>query len=91
MSYYDQAKGINEELRNLFNSIPVKQFTADQREQILNIFIRYGQVCKFRCRNNTAFDSFTQQCFKELAEVNRVQANPGDEWKTLRATYNESH
>ena len=87
MSYQEQGENINKELINLFNSIPINQFTATQREHILNIFLRAGQVIKFRCRNNSAYDNFMAICFKNIAEVKRVKANEGDEWATLRAFY----
>jgi hypothetical protein len=86
MSYLEQAKGINEELLQLFNSINIKEFTPTQRENILNLIIRFGQVCKFRCRNNSAYDTFVGCCFSGIAETRRVQQE-GSEWKTLRANY----
>jgi len=85
MGYYEQAEGINKDLKDLFGSIPMKEFTERQREMLLNIFIRFGQVCKFRCRNNTAYDNFVSQCYKDIAEVKRVKADEDSEWETLRA------
>ena len=62
-----------------------KEFTKEQREMLLNIFIRFGQVCKFRCRSNTAYDNFVNCCFEDLAKAKRVKAEESDEWETLRA------
>ena len=73
MSYHEQAKGINKDLKNLFGSINIEAFTTNQREEILNIIIRTGQVCKFRCRNNSAFDNFMQICYKDIADVERLK------------------
>lgn len=88
MSYHDQANKINEDLQNLFNSVPVEQFNNRQREEILNIILRIGQVVKFRCRNNSAYDNFMSIAFKEIANVQRVNVE-GTDWKTLRATIKE--
>ena len=88
MSYNEQAKRINTDLKDFFNS-PLQQLNERQKEFILNMVIAVGQVAKFRCRSNTAFDGFINQCFQDVAEIKRVQANPGDEWKTLRAFIEE--
>jgi len=84
MSYYEQAERINKEVKEFFNS-DVQTLTDRQKEIILNLVISVGQVAKFRCRSNSAFDNFIKECFKEVAECKRVVRNEGDEWATLRA------
>lgn len=84
MSYYDQAERINKDLKDFMGS-PLQQLNNNQKEFILNMIIQVGQVAKFRCRSNTAFDNFINQCFKDIAESKRVVAKEGDDWATLRA------
>jgi len=86
MSYHEQAQGINKDLVQLFNSLHIREFTKRQREDILNIMIRIGQVAKFRCRSNAAYDNFITECFRDLATVERVQLKPGEDFKVLTAT-----
>lgn len=85
MSYQEQAQGINRDLEQLFNSIPLQSFSKEQREHILNIIIRVGQVAKFRCRSNTAYDNFITACFNNIADCERVELEPGTEFKILKA------
>jgi len=87
MSYQEQAVRINEDLISFFNS-PLQQLDNTQKEFIMNLVIQVGQVAKFRCRNNSAFDSFISLCFKDIAECKRTKANPTDDWETLRANIN---
>lgn len=88
MSYYEQAEKINTDLKQLFNSIYIKEFTIQQREQILNLMIRLGQVAKFRCRNNSAYDSFISACFRDIATCERVPIREGEDYEVLTATLN---
>lgn len=84
MSYHEQAEGINKDLQSLFNSINIKDFTQKQREDILNIIIRFGRVAKYRCRSNIAYENFTSACFQDIAIVSWVEIE-GKEYKSLRA------
>ncbi len=86
MSYFEQAKGINKDLTQFFNSLYIKEFSISQREQILNLIIRVGQVAKFRCRNNSAYDNFINACFEGVATAQRVELRAGEEFKVLTAT-----
>jgi hypothetical protein len=84
MSYQEQANRINKELKEFFSS-DVQTLTDRQKEFILNLVIGVGQVAKFRCRSNTAYDNFISQCFRDIAVCKRVVRNEGDEWESLRA------
>lgn len=88
MSYYEQAEKINTDLKQLFNSVYIKEFTIQQREQILNLMIRLGQIAKFRCRSNIAYDNFINCCFKEIATCKRVPIREGEDYEVLTATLN---
>jgi len=88
MSYYEQANKINTDLEQLFNSLYIREFTKEQRERILNLMIRLGQVAKFRCRSNTAYDNFIRECFKGIAETKRVPIKEGEDFEVLTATLN---
>src|SRR3990167_7130754 len=85
MSYYEQAKGINTDLTQLFNSRYIREFTQQQREQILNIMIRIGQVAKFRCRSNAAYDNFIRSCFDSIANCERKPIKEGEDFAILTA------
>lgn len=85
MSYHEQAEGINKDLKSLLERVKLDAFSVNQREMLLNIFCRFGQVAKFRCRSNSAYDNFVNNCFKDLAVAKRVKANDNDDWLTLRA------
>lgn len=89
MSYHEQAEGINKDLKQLFESIPINQFSTRQRADILNIMIRIGQVAKFRCRSNTAYDNFINCCFKGIATTSRVKINETDDFEILKANIKE--
>lgn len=89
MSYYEQAKGINRDLKDLLNRVSLDHFTKNQREMLLNIFCRFGQVAKFRCRSNIAYDNFVNSCFEGLAIAKRVKSNENSDWETLRAFIKE--
>lgn len=81
---YESAERINKEIKEFFNS-DFQSLPNKQREWILNMIISVGQVAKFRCRSNTAFDNFISSCFKDVAKCERVARNEGDEWASLRA------
>ena len=84
MTMYENAERINKEIKEFFNS-PLQQFNDEQKEWILNLVISVGQVAKFRCRSNVAFDNFIGSCFKEVAECKRVGKDEDSEWLSLRA------
>lgn len=84
MSMYQSADRINKDLKNLFDSIPLNQFNINQREEIINIILRFGSVAKFRCRSNTAYDNFVNSCFKGVASFHRIKANDSSDFEVLR-------
>jgi len=90
MSMYESAKKINEDLKNLFNSMPINEFTEKQKEQILDIVIRFGSVAKFRCRSNTAYDNFVNACYEDIAITKRVLLEEGNDFKVLKAILKET-
>ncbi len=71
MSYHEQAEAINKLFKKL-----------DQKD-IINAILRFGQVAKFRCRSNTAYDNFSKLCFEGIAELERIQPE-GLEFEILR-------
>lgn len=85
---YEQAKLINRDLLNLFGSFPMAEFSLWQKEQILNILIRFGRVAKFRCRSNIAYENFCNSCFSEIATIVKQSKtlNNGEEYETFRAS-----
>ena len=85
MSMYESAEKINEDLKQLFYSENIENFTTEQKERILNILIRFGSVAKFRCRSNIAFDNFVNACYKDIANTQRVQLKDDSDFRVLQA------
>lgn len=73
MSYQTSAEIINQELKQIFKSIKTENIHPETKEKLLNTIISIGQIAKFRCRNNTAYDNFITLCYKDIAQVNRTQ------------------
>ncbi len=84
MTMYESARKINEDLKQLFSSVSINEFTKAQRERILDIMIRFGAVAKFRCRSNIAYDNFVSSCLAEIADTERVKINLEDEFTVLK-------
>ena len=95
MSMYDSANRINVDLKQLFDSLPLNEFSKEQREQILNIMIKFGAVAKFRCRSNVAYlsrlhyENFVNACFNEIAKTEKVKIKETDEYEVLVAKMEE--
>ena len=85
MTYNEQAERINNDLKQLFGLEDIKDLKSTSKEFLFNILLQFGQVAKFRCRSNTAYDNFANCCLKDLANAKRVKANDTDDWETLRA------
>jgi len=68
MSYEKQAKNINKEFtHNLFG------MSDERAKKLIEATLYFGQVAKFRCKNNKAYDNFAKLCFKGLAELSRTK------------------
>ena len=66
MSYHEQASSINQRLQKSFEGM-----TEDEVKEIVNTMLYFGQVIKFRCRSNTAYDGFANGCFRNIAKISR--------------------
>ena len=67
MSYQEQAEKLNTLFKQKLQGVLGKQAEAE----IIEAVLRFGQIAKFRCRNNTAYDSFSKLVFKDIAELKR--------------------
>lgn len=85
MGYTEQAERINSDLKQLFGLRDIKDLSNTSKEFLLNTLLQFGQVAKFRCRSNTAYDNFSNECLKDIATAKRVKATDTDDWLTLRA------
>ena len=74
---YESADRINTDLKQLFGSTPLESFNVKQREEILNIMIRFGAVAKFRCRSNVAYENFINACLKDISNTKKVELKDG--------------
>ena len=63
-----------------------EQFKTFSEEQ-LNTVIRFGQVSKFRCRNNAAYRNFVEACFSEIAKIeeDKFENSDGSEYTKIKA------
>ena len=77
MSYHEQAEKINAQLKE---GVAIDNEGNVDKEKIINAFIWAGQGAKFRCRNNSAYESFMRLVLKDIAEVKYVPfKNDGSE------------
>lgn len=75
MSMYTQAEKLKSRFTSMFNEMNIKQ--AD-REAVIDLIIRFGQVAKFRCRSNTAYENFLEAVFSDLAVIRKEQRKTKD-------------
>ena len=71
MSYYEQGQQINTELKRFFERLKLDGGEPYIKELIDNI-LRFGQVAKFRCRSNSAYDGFVSVCFEGIVKTGRT-------------------
>jgi len=76
MSYNEQAVKIND----VFKSLPTTNFES---KDLINAILWFGQVAKFRCRSNVAYDNFSKMCFEGIVELER-KTLPGMEFEVLQ-------
>lgn len=79
MSYQEQGERINK----MLGEAGLNEFDEPTREKLINAILRFGQVAKFRCRSNVAYDNFCNVVFKGLAKVERKQIE-GFDFETLQ-------
>lgn len=77
MSYTEQAEKINLQFQDL------KVLDEITKEKLINAILWFGQVAKFRCRSNSAYDNFTREVFKDIAEIKR-EVKEGFDFEVLR-------
>ena len=51
----------------------------EQQVFLINAILWFGQVAKFRCRNNVAYDNFSRLCFKDIQHLARRDTGLGFE------------
>ncbi len=69
MTMYESGRKINEDLQQLFNSVPIEQFNNEQRKRIIDLMLWFGSVAKFRCRSNVAYKNFCDSVFEKIAKI----------------------
>ena len=68
MGYHKQAEKINEKLRSSLSSL-----SDEDVFDIIDAMLYFGQVAKFRCRSNPAYDKFSRACLHGIVSIERVQ------------------
>jgi len=63
---YESGSKINEALKAVLQGVD-----ESDKVLILDTMIRFGQVAKFRCRSNVAYENFVNACFKDIATIIR--------------------
>ena len=84
-SYQETGKKINEKLLEILKD---ENISEEGLEGIFNAFIRMGQVAKYRCRNNSAYDRFIAIVGKDIVEVKRgpIPDGRGGDFEVLMVT-----
>lgn len=83
LSYQEQAQKINTMLKEAgLGKGGIDGTGRIDHEKVINAFIWAGQVAKFRCRNNSAYESFMRLVLKDIADVKYVPFN--EEFDVLR-------
>lgn len=77
MSYHEQAQKMNDRLKYIFNNNECVDMNKYKKE-IINIIIWFGQVAKYRCRSNVAYDNFSNMVFKDIATLTRFAKEESD-------------
>jgi len=66
-SYQETGRKINDRIKPILNKLD-----PHDKEQLINAVLWMGQTAKYRCRHNTAYDSFCSIIFKDVAKVRRM-------------------
>ena len=75
MSYTEQAEKINIVIKEILKRMEEKpeQICKNDIKSLINQIIHFGQVAKYRCRNNIAYDNFSKEVFKDIVELERIK------------------
>ena len=68
MSYYEQAKKINGIFREFYDKMPI-----EPNVKFIEGILWFGQVAKFRCRSNAAYDNFCKAVFEGIVNIERTK------------------
>jgi hypothetical protein len=66
LSYYKQADNLHEKFKELLDGM-----SDEKKTLFIDTILYFGQVAKYRCRSNTAFDNFSSQVFRKIAHLDR--------------------
>ena len=73
MSYQEQASKMNERLKKFFHSDNEPSEISLEDKEMIDTILWFGQVAKYRCRSNTAYDNFCKVVFDGIVEVERTK------------------
>ena len=70
MSYQEQGEKLNSEFKKCLNEIDLDGKDIYLRD-LIDAILRFGQIAKFRCRSNVAYDNFCNVVFKDIVSIER--------------------
>lgn len=68
MSYQEQAEKMNEKLKDTLETLHMFD-----KNKLINTILWFGQVAKFRCRSNAAYDNFCKCVFEGIVDIERTK------------------
>ena len=81
MSYNEQAEKINKRINNVIDG--TDNNSGLDIKELVNVILWFGQVAKYRCRSNSAYDNFSKLVFDGIAELERKPLE-GQEFEILQ-------
>lgn len=88
MSYNEQATKINEKLKSALIGLKDTSLSdsgrKDEESNLVDAILWFGQVAKYRCRSNVAYDNFARMVFDGIVAIERQQIE-GQEFAALKA------
>ena len=80
MSYVDKAVKIREMLKKA--GLNSDKLSDEEKRDLIDAMLWFGQVAKYRCRQNKAYENFSKMVFTGIATVKYVPVT--DEYDILK-------
>lgn len=83
-SYHTTASKLNPIFKDAFEGLD-----EEQVKKVVNAIIWFGQTAKYRCRNNSAYDTYCGEVFRGIQHLERKDFGLG--FAVLRCVEKESN